>query len=101
MGARDVAYLLCSASPRGALDGGGEDALLDHYYAALAAELGRRGPPPPGPPYTRATLRSHYDLAAADFFRFMAGWGSWGAADRCSETAAGVVAARRAARSSA
>eukprot|EP00955_Chlamydomonas_euryale_P117865 366502-Chlamydomonas_euryale.AAC.3 len=33
----------------------------------------------PGEGYTMAVLRQHVDWALADFFRFMVGWGMWGA----------------------
>ena len=88
VGARDVAYLLSSAGS--ASDG--EGACLDLYHEALMEELASRGRDPAG--YDRETLRSDYDLSAADFVRFMAGWGWWGAgADRAAATAR-VVAAR-------
>ena len=72
VGARDVAYLLSSAGSAG----DDEEGLLSLYLAALLAALARRGTDPAG--YDAAVLRSHYDLACADFVRFMAGWGWWG-----------------------
>jgi hypothetical protein len=104
LGARDVAYLLCSAGgSREIGTPGSEDAWLELYFSALAPRLAARGfaveghggdAGGAGPPYTRAVLKSHYELAAADFYRFMAGWGTWGAADVFGEVARRVVAER-------
>jgi len=110
LGARDVAYLLCSAGGAREIGTGvgGEAKWLDLYYEALAPRLAARGVPvgsgssgepggggpPSTPPYTRSLLQSHYDLSAADFFRFMAGWGTWGAADAFAGVARQVVAER-------
>lgn len=101
LGARDVAYLLCSAGGARQIGArpGGEGRWLDLYYDALAPRLAARGVAVDGSgaggePYTRALLQAHYELAAADFFRFMAGWGTWGAADAFAGVAKAVVAAR-------
>ena len=69
VGARDVAYLLSSAGS----SADDEDGMLDFYLQQLLTALARRGTDAAG--YDAATLRAHYDLACADFARFMAGWG--------------------------
>ena len=109
LGARDVAYLLCSAGGARQIGcaPGGEAPWLDLYWAALAPRLAARGVAVDDgsggggggggtapEPYTRSLLQAHYDLAAADFFRFMAGWGTWGAADAFAGVARAVVARR-------
>ena len=86
VGARDVAYLLSSAGGAG----DDEEGLLSFYLDALLAALARRGADPAG--YDAGVLRSHYDLACADFVRFMAGWGWWGGgSDRAAATARRVA----------
>ena len=86
VGARDVAYLLSSAGGAG----DNEEGLLSFYLDALLAALARRGADPAG--YDAGVLRAHYDLACADFVRFMAGWGWWGGgSDRAAATARRVA----------
>lgn len=89
VGAQDVAYLLSSAGTSNDAD---EDAALEFYFNALLAALHAEGADPAG--YDAHVLRSHYDLAAADFVRFMAGWGWWGGGnDRAAKTARRVARA--------
>ena len=89
VGAQDVAYLLSSAGTSNDAD---EDAALAFYLDALLAALAAEGADPAG--YDAHVLRSHYELAAADFVRFMAGWGWWGGgSDRAAKTARRVARA--------
>ncbi|KAG1668903.1 hypothetical protein FOA52_016072 [Chlamydomonas sp. UWO 241] len=109
-GARDIAYLFCSAASDSLLSSS-YDSLLDHYHAELVAALGARAAGDGigasgserasgsesasgsegggggggsarslGEGYTREVLARHVDWALLDFVRFMAGWGIWGAA---------------------
>lgn len=103
VGARDVAYLLSSAgsssssSSRGDRDRCRElEASLDFYYEALAADLASLDKGDVLATYTREVLRDHFRLATADFYRFMAGWGTWGGgASRAERIAREVVEERR------
>lgn len=87
VGAQDVAYLLSSAGTSRDAD---EDDALAFYLDELLKALAAAGTDPAG--YDMDTLREHYDLAAADFVRFMAGWGWWGGgSDRAAKTARRVA----------
>lgn len=70
LGARDVAYLLVSSCDARTLDRD-ETSLLDTYYDALL----RSGV---SPSFTRQALQDDFDVAVADYQRFMDGWGDWG-----------------------
>lgn len=79
-GARDVAYLLTSSVQRGVL-GQHESSLLRHYHAALVERL----TPEQAGRYTFGVFEEHFELCVADFVRFMAGWGYWGASSWADE----------------
>jgi hypothetical protein len=95
-GPRDVAYLLCSSVDERVLAApGGEDALLDHYRAALLDGLKKRGHRTDGDgsdPYPREALVRHFELSLVDLCRFMAGWGWWGASRWAQRRAREVLA---------
>ncbi|RKO86998.1 hypothetical protein BDK51DRAFT_10330, partial [Blyttiomyces helicus] len=72
LGARDVAYLICSSADATSLSGGSVDRLLDGYFEVLVrAGTGLNG-------YTRAQFADHFNWCLLDYVRFMAGWGWWG-----------------------
>ena len=79
-GARDVAYLLTSSVQRRVL-GQHESRLLRHYHAALLERLTSEQ----GQRYTFEIFEEHFELSVADFVRFMAGWGYWGASSWADE----------------
>ncbi len=75
-GAKDLAYLLCSSVDEDALEGDGEQQLLQHYHMALLARLAQNNKASSS--YTFGVLQRHFDLCLVDYVRFMAGWGFWG-----------------------
>lgn len=85
-GARDVAYLLTSSVQRRVL-GQHESSLLRYYHTALlqrlSAEQANR--------YTYEIFEDHFELSVADFVRFMAGWGYWGASSYADEITSRVL----------
>lgn len=76
LGAVDVAYLLVCSSSSSVLKSS-EEQLLAHYHHHLMACLRERGHTDTS--YTLDVLREHYDYAQLDLYRFMGGWGWWGA----------------------
>ena len=52
-----------------------ESSLLRHYHAALVERLN----PEQAMQYSFDIFEEHFELSVADFVRFMAGWGYWGA----------------------
>ncbi|KAF5840920.1 Ecdysteroid kinase-domain-containing protein [Dunaliella salina] len=76
LGALDVAYLIICSSSLPVVEQS-EDELLAHYHHHLMSCLDARGQTDTS--YTMEVLRMHYDLATLDLFRFMRGWGWWGA----------------------
>lgn len=80
LGAKDVAYLLCS-SVSGAVVGKYWEELLDHYHAELISRLRsstNNNIREAAEEYTIDVLKYHFRLCTADFVRFMNGWGYWG-----------------------
>jgi len=73
----DVAYLLATSVDAGVLRAH-EAALLEGYRSGLLAALARRGAGAGG--YPARQMISQFELCLADFARFQAGWGWWGAA---------------------
>ena len=72
-GMKDVAYVFTSSLAPGIAEEH-VDELLEYYHT----ELTNRLPPQAAEEYTQDVMRRHFDLAVADFVRFMAGWGAWG-----------------------
>ena len=81
-----MAYLLASSVQRQVL-GQHESSLLRHYYAALIDRLS----PGQAHRYTFEIFEDHFELSVADFVRFMAGWGYWGASSWADEKTAKVL----------
>lgn len=73
LGAKDVAHFLVSSVDARVLERH-EDELLGAYHAELAGLL----PPGRAAAYPAEALRDDFDVAVADYVRFMAGWGYWG-----------------------
>jgi hypothetical protein len=73
----DVAYLLATSVDANVLRTH-EAALLEGYRSGLLAALQRRGAGASSYPPAQATAQ--FELCLADFARFQAGWGWWGAA---------------------
>ncbi|KDO30876.1 hypothetical protein SPRG_04778 [Saprolegnia parasitica CBS 223.65] len=74
LGARDLAYLLCSSTSRSALRD--LDALLQRYLDTFLSAMATLGKDPHG--YNLAKLKEHFHWCLLDYVRFMAGWGFWG-----------------------
>lgn len=85
-GARDVAYLLTSSVQRRVL-GEHESSLLRQYHSALLQRLSSEQ----ANRYTFEIFEDHFELSVADFVRFMAGWGYWGASSWADEKTAKVL----------
>jgi hypothetical protein len=90
LGAKDVAYLLCS-SVSAAVVGKYWKELLHHYHAELTSRLRSSisngtstsnniiiNREAAAEEYTIDVLEYHFRLCIADFVRFMNGWGYWG-----------------------
>ncbi|CAK4628834.1 hypothetical protein LEN26_011386 [Aphanomyces euteiches] len=75
LGARDVAYLLCSSASRSEV-GAAADTNLRHYFETFLAVLADQGKNSHG--YTFEQFQAHFDWCLLDYVRFMAGWGYWG-----------------------
>jgi len=99
LGAKDVAYLLCS-SVSAAVVGRYCKELLHHYHAELTSRLRSRirisgisnnntfNGEAAAEEYTLDVLEYHFRLCIADFVRFMNGWGYWGNSSWASSIAA-------------
>ena len=69
---------------------------LDFYFQQLQNDLRSLGKDSLADKYTRDTLQKHFRLSCADFYRFMAGWGTWGGgAARAEKIAREVVEERQ------
>lgn len=80
LGARDVAHILTAAVDEETLDEK-EDELLECYHNALVTALRLRGDPEGEAAANKCrleTLRDEVELTAADYHRFLHGWGMWG-----------------------
>ena len=64
-----------------------ESSLLRHYHAALVDRL----TPEQAQRYTFGVFEDHFELSVADFVRFMAGWGYWGASTWADEKTTKVL----------
>ncbi|OQR84575.1 hypothetical protein ACHHYP_13230 [Achlya hypogyna] len=74
LGARDLAYLLCSSTNRGALRD--LDGILARYFTTFASTMAKLGKDMHG--YSVVKLKKHFHWCLLDYVRFMAGWGFWG-----------------------
>eukprot|EP00294_Goniomonas_avonlea_P013485 CAMPEP_0114553968 /NCGR_PEP_ID=MMETSP0114-20121206/7955_1 /TAXON_ID=31324 /ORGANISM="Goniomonas sp, Strain m" /LENGTH=359 /DNA_ID=CAMNT_0001738975 /DNA_START=87 /DNA_END=1166 /DNA_ORIENTATION=+ len=72
---KDLAYCFCTAAS--SLTEDDEAVYLQHYHRELSKLLTAQGDQPP----SLEAVRESYYLAAADLYRWMAGWGTWGNAD--------------------
>ncbi|ETV95095.1 hypothetical protein H310_11378 [Aphanomyces invadans] len=75
LGAKDVAYLLCSSGGRSEVANYADD-LLRWYFDEFEGAMASNGRNSGG--YTCDLFRSHFDWCLLDYVRFMAGWGFWG-----------------------
>jgi aminoglycoside phosphotransferase (APT) family kinase protein len=73
-GMKDIAYLITSSVQQRLLPDK-EEELLRYYYERLKLRLSSSQVEV----YTWEVAQERYSLAVADFVRFMAGWGWWGA----------------------
>ncbi|KAF0695516.1 Aste57867_13676 [Aphanomyces stellatus] len=74
LGAKDLAYMLCSSTSRA--DVARADDHLRFYFDAFDAAMTSLGNTSHG--YTVELLLDHFDWCLLDYVRFMAGWGYWG-----------------------
>lgn len=70
---KDVVYAL-SSSTASATVGRHEEELLRHYHTQLTTRLTHEQ----AEAYSLEYMKERLELAAADYYRFMAGWGFWG-----------------------
>ncbi|OQR92685.1 hypothetical protein THRCLA_08627 [Thraustotheca clavata] len=74
LGARDLAYMLCSSTNRSALKN--LDQILHRYFTTFDQTMVKLGRSDHG--YTLEKLKEHFEWCLLDYVRFMAGWGFWG-----------------------
>jgi len=74
LGARDVAYLICSSASSSSLCD--IDEILHHYFSRLVSASHASNADLNG--YKLYMFQEHFDWALLDYVRFMAGWGFWG-----------------------
>lgn len=82
---KDVVYLLTSSVSSCVL-GQHEWVLLEHYHTELTSRLAQRDPEAAAG-YSLDVMQQRFDLAMADYVRFMAGWGFWGASSWAQQKA--------------
>ncbi|KAI5803987.1 kinase-like domain-containing protein [Peziza echinospora] len=82
-GVVDLAYFLGTSVPGQFLENGGDEVLLAYYYEQLMLARGVTGGT--GDPYSKDVFAIQMDWALVDWFRFMAGWGTWGGGHRWVE----------------
>ncbi|RHY09343.1 hypothetical protein DYB36_003531 [Aphanomyces astaci] len=75
LGAKDVAYLLCSSGNRSEVANKADD-LLRWYFGEFESAMMLAGHDSRG--YTFDQFQGHFDWCLLDYVRFMAGWGFWG-----------------------